>query len=80
MGSEMCIRDRYEQRRLRQVTSEIRFIVESQIRRRSFASPDFRQRIDDLAGKVMAAEMDAYTAAAIIMKELPERLGEGQSQ
>ncbi|OPX21850.1 MAG: hypothetical protein B1H03_05805 [Planctomycetales bacterium 4484_113] len=72
--------EQYEQRRLRQVTSEIRFIVESQIRRRSFASPDFRQRIDDLAGKVMAAEMDAYTAAAIIMKELPERLGEGQSQ
>ena len=69
-------RGQYEGRRLRQVASEIRFIVESQTRRRTFAATDFRRQLDELAGRVVAGELDAYSAAQIIMKEVRRRLGD----
>ena len=68
----------YEEKRCRQVGSEIRFIVESRMQRRTFGAPDFHDRVNELAGKVGAGEIDTYTAADIIMTELLQRLNAEQ--
>lgn len=66
----------YQQKRLQQVASEIRFIVESQTRRRTFGSQDFRELLNELARRVIGGELDVYTAADTIMKEVPHRLSD----
>lgn len=56
-----------EMKRRRQIVNEIRFIVESQIKRLVLGEAEYLAKLDDLAKKVQRRELDTYGAADVLI-------------
>lgn len=64
-----------EMKRVNQIVSELKFLVEARIKHQLLDTKEFQQKLAKLAKMVQDNEIDTYSAADLIIQELARKLG-----